>query len=475
MHFEHGAARDGTLVYVRAHLRFDGGAYTSSSPAVVANAASFASGPYRVPNAHVDADMLFTNNPPCGAMRGFGAVQVAFAHEAQMDRLARELGMDPVDLRVKNALATGDVLIIGQRVDGPAPVAEMLERLRAMPLPQNVPTFPPEAYSLPGGIANVTRGEGVRRGIGYAVAMKNIAFSEGFDDYSTARVRLSSHGGAPRVEVHTAAAECGQGLLMVQEQIARTELGIADVVVLGADTAVGSAGSTSASRQTWMTGSAVKVTCEAVRERLFERARAQLGTDSELHIEAGSVVSARGERASITDLVAIPIEETREYRHRETGRLDPETGQGDIHVAFAFAAHRVVAEVDIELGLVRIVEVATVQDVGKAINPLALEGQIQGGIAQGLGLALMEEIQVKDGLVQNASFTDYLLPTIADMPPIRMDIMELAQPDGPYGANGVGEPPAIASTAAIVAALRDATGAPLTRIPVRPEHLTGIG
>ena len=472
MHVEHGADRDGTLIFVRAHFRFDGGAYTSSSPAVVANAASFAAGPYRMPNAHVDADMLFTNNPPCGAMRGFGAVQVAFAHEAQMDRLAAALNIDPVDLRVRNALSRGDELIIGQRVEGPAPVAEMLERLRMMPLPENVPTAPPEAYSMPGGIANVTRGEGVRRGVGYAVAMKNIAFSEGFDDYSTARVRLSLRGGAPLVEVHTAAAECGQGLLMVQAQIARTELGVENVEVLAADTTVGSSGSTSASRQTWMTGSAVKVTCEAVRDVLLRRAADELGVDfNDLQLESERVVSRSGSSVAIRDLLDIPVEETREYRHRETGRLDPETGQGDIHVAFAFAAHRVVVEVDVELGLVRVVEVATVQDVGKAINPLALEGQIQGGIAQGLGLALMEEIQVVDGLVRNASFTDYLLPTIADMPPVRMEILELAQPEGPYGANGVGEPPAIASTAAIVAALRDATGMPLTRIPVRPEHM----
>lgn len=167
------------------------------------------------------------------------------------------------------------------------------------------------------------------------------------------------------------------------------------------------------------------------------------------------------------------IEETVEYHHRETYPPD-ENGQGDVHLQYAFAAHRAVVEVDTELGLVRVVEISTAQDVGKVMNPQALEGQIEGGVAQGLGLALMEEIQMKDGKIQNASFTDYLLPTILDMPPVKMEILELADPEAPYGLKGVGEPPTISSTPAIVAALRDATGRELRRVPVRPEQLVGI-
>jgi CO/xanthine dehydrogenase Mo-binding subunit len=168
------------------------------------------------------------------------------------------------------------------------------------------------------------------------------------------------------------------------------------------------------------------------------------------------------------------IEETREFHHRETVPLDPENGQGDAHVAFAFAAHRAVADVDTELGLVRVVEMATAQDVGKALNPQAVEGQIEGGIAQGLGLALMEEIQLDQGEIRNASFTDYLIPTVLDMPPVRTEVLELGDPDSPYGVKGVGEPPTISSPPAIVAALRDATGRELPRIPVRPEQIAGI-
>ncbi|HET8951999.1 MAG TPA: molybdopterin cofactor-binding domain-containing protein, partial [Solirubrobacteraceae bacterium] len=210
MRYEHHATRDGKLVSVRARVLLDGGAYASSSTAVCSNAACFACGPYDVPNARIDAYVVYTDNPPCGAMRGFGAVQTCFAHEAQMDKLAAALDMDPVELRRRNAMSTGTTLPMGTPVRCPAPVAELLERVAAMPEPE-------DHGGLPGGIANVTRGEGVVRGVGYAVGYKNIGYSEGFDDYSTARVRISLAGGEPLVEVHTAAAEVGQGLVTVQE------------------------------------------------------------------------------------------------------------------------------------------------------------------------------------------------------------------------------------------------------------------
>jgi xanthine dehydrogenase D subunit len=458
MEYAHGAARDGRLVFVRARIVLDGGAYASSSTAVCSNAACFAAGPYAVPNARLTAHVVYTNNPPCGAMRGFGAVQVAFAHEAQMDRLAAELGMDPVALRIRNAIAPGDRLPTGQVIREPAPVAELLERVQAFAVP---PDAEPDPRERPGGVSNVTRGEGVRRGVGYAVGFKNVGYSEGFDDYSTARVRLSADAGGPLVEVHTAAAEVGQGLLTVQAQIARTELGIERVVVAPADTAVGSAGSTSASRQTYVTGGAVKAACEAVRERLLARA-AEHGLPAAL------------EDLDVAALVAgDPIEATIEWHHRPTRALD-ERGQGDAHLQFAFSAHRAIVDVDAELGLVRVVELATAQEVGRAMNPQALEGQIEGGSAQGLGLALMEEIVVRDGEILNASFTDYLIPTTLDMPRVRMDVLEHADPEAPYGLKGVGEPPHISTPPAVVAAVRAATGRPLTRMPVRPEHVVAL-
>ena len=476
MSYEHGATKDGELVYVRSRLVFDGGAYASSSNAVCLNAATFACGPYDVPNAEIESFMLYTNNPPCGAMRGFGAVQVCFAHETQMDKLAKELGMDPVELRIKNAMRPGIKFPFGQEVPPPAPVKEILERVRDMPMPEEEEVMGRDLRRLPGGVSNVTHGEGVRRGVGYAVGFKNVGFSAGFDDYSTARVTLSVEDGEPLVEVHTAAAEVGQGLITLEAQIARTELGVEKVAVLPADTRVGSAGSSSASRQTYMTGGVVKMACEAVRERVFERVREEFGEEPDgLSLEDGNVVSeGGGVVVPLAELIGgEEIEETIEFHHKPTYPLD-ENGQGDAHLQFAFAAHRAVVEVDTELGLVRVVEIATAQDVGKAMNPQALEGQIEGGIAQGLGLALLEEIQIKEGKIQNASFTDYLLPTILDMPSVRMEILELADPDAPYGLKGVGEPPTIASTPAIVSALRDATGQELRRVPVKPEQIVGI-
>lgn len=471
LRYEHGANRDGRLIYVKARILLDGGAYASSSTAVIANASCFAVGPYQCPNATIDGWVVYTNNPPCGAMRGFGSVQNCYAHEAQMDKLAAALGMDPVELRMRNAMETGRQMITGQVIEGPVPVAELLRRVKAMPMPPGAPDR--ELTEFPGGVSNTTHGEGVQRGVGYAVGFKNIGYSEGFNDYSTARVRLRVLDGRPQVEVHTAAAEVGQGLVTVQAQIAGTELGVKDVVVLNADTGVGSAGSSSASRQTYITGGAVKAACEAVRERVFKLAESELSAASNPRLANESVVGADGKViVSLATLLGEEvIEETREFRPRATSRLDPETGQANAHLQYAFAAHRAVVDVDTELGLVKVVELATAQDVGKAINPQAVEGQLEGGAAQGLGLAVMEEIQVKDGVIRNASFTDYLLPTILDMPPVRMDILELGDPRSPYGLKGVGEPPAISSGPAIVAAIRAATGRPLARVPVRPHDI----
>jgi CO/xanthine dehydrogenase Mo-binding subunit len=439
---EHRADRDGKLVCVRVRIIIDGGAYASSSAAVTSNAAVFACGPYAVENALLESTCVYTNNPPCGAMRGFGALQSCFAAEAQMDKLAQTLELDPVELRLRNALAPGDRLPTGQRIEGSLPVAEVIRRAAELPVPEPE-ALPRDPIRLPGGAGNTTRGEGVRRGVGFAVGFKNVGFSEGFDDYCAARVRLPVDGPA---EVHCAAADVGQGVVNVILQVAQTELGTEGVVIAPHTTAtVDSAGSTSASRMTWMAAGAVQLACRAALE---ERER----KGGEVDVE-------------------------RIYRHPRTSPLDPESGQttGErSHVAFSCAAMRVVAEVDVELGLTRVVWVGTAQDVGKAVNPQAVEGQIEGGTAQGLGLALMEEIQTDGGLITNASFTDYLIPTALDMPPVDSVLVEVPEPDAPYGAKGMGEPPTVVSTAAVAAALRDATGRELSRVPVRPDDIVGL-
>src|SRR5207245_3385809 len=232
----------------------------------------------------------------------------------------------------------------------------------------------------------------------------------------------------------------------VTGQTARTELEIEDVVLAPATTAAGgAAGSASASRMTWMAAGAVRLACRGAPPE-----HTRTGADADLE---------------------------RTYRHPRTTPRDPETGQvtGErAHVAYACAAMRVVAEVDVDLGLTRVVWIGTAQDVGHAVNPVAVKGQIEGGTAQGLGLALMEEIQTRDGLITNASFTDYLIPTTLDMPPVVSELIEEAEPDAPYGVKGVGEPPTVVSTAAIVAALRAATGRELSRVPVRPDDIVGL-
>jgi xanthine dehydrogenase D subunit len=475
MHYEYGADEQGRLLYGRAEIVLDGGAYASSTAAVVANAGTMGLGPYRIPVVEVDSYGVYTNNPPCGAMRGFGCVQAAFAYEAMMDELADRVGVDRVAIRVLNGMREGDENITGQVIDSAAPVAELLQIVRDLPMPA-APDGARDIRDLPGGVANTTHGEGVVRGVGYAVTYKNVGFSEGFDDYSTARVRLEVTAGEPVVTVHTAAAEVGQGLVTVEQQICRTELGVDRVVVHGKDTHVGSGGSTSASRQTYVTGGAVKAACEAVRRRLLDRAATSSGLSvNELQLEGGKVVSTSGEVvAALPELLGQEVvEETVEWRHRPTRPVDPETGQGNAHVQYAFSAHRAVVDVDTELGLVKVVALDTAQDVGKAINPAAVVGQIQGGSAQGMGLALMEEVVVTDGRIRNPSFTDYLIPTILDMPPMQIEVLEYADPHAPYGVRGVGEPPTISSGPAVAAAIRQATGRALRRVPIRPEHITG--
>ena len=489
--YEHGANRDGALVYVKASIHLDGGAYASSTPAVVGNAGTMGAGPYVVPNVHIDAYGVYTNNPPCGAMRGFGSVQAAFGYEAQMDKVAAALGMDPVEFRCRNAMELGSTGPTGQIIDSPAPVVEMLRRVQQMPLPPEGGSEagsasggwepePPEGGSadlrhMPGGVGNTTHGEGIRRGIGYAVGYKNVGFSEGFDDYSTARIRLETVAGEPVVSVHTAAAEVGQGLITIEQQICRTELGVSNVIIVPKDTSVGSAGSTSASRQTYVTGGAIKSACEIIRERLLKKVADRLGVaEAGLWLADNQIWSNAGPLGTIAEFAGEEAyEETVQWRHRPTRPIDPETGQGFAHVQYAFAAHRAVVDVDTELGLIKVVALDCAQDVGVAMNPQAVVGQIQGGSAQGLGLAIMEEIQVRDGLIRNPSFTDYLIPTILDVPPMLIDVLEYPDPHAPYGLRGVGEPPTISSGPAIVAAIRAATGIDLTRVPVKPEDITG--
>jgi len=466
----HHATADGKIVKIEARFVMDGGAYASTSSAVLINAVTHTQGPYACDNAVVDGWAVRTNNLPCGAMRGFGVVQACFAHEGQMDRLAAACGLDPVEIRLRNAMQTGDRLITGQVIENVAPVARCIRETAALPLPDEpVGGHDGDPMRLPGGAGLTADRSHIRRGIGWGVAIKNLMYSEGFDDYSTARCILRD--GVASLKFAT--SEVGQGFVTIAAQIARSVLGVDDVVLEPIDTTIGSAGSTSASRQTWMSGGAVDGACRLVREQLFAHVGAQHGIEPlRLAIDGRDVIDTMGElRVSVAQATAgMSFEETFEHHHRPTEDLD-ENGQGNCHTAFAFVAHRAVVDVDPELGLVKVVQIATAQDVGRALNPLSVIGQIEGGIAQGVGLAVMEEIIQVDGRVRNANFTDYLLPTFLDMPDVVVSLIEEPDPMAPLGAKGVGEPPCISSTPAVVAAIRDAIGKDLTRTPVRPSDI----
>ena len=464
----HHADADGKIIKIDARFVFDGGAYTSTSPAVLINGITHTQGPYKCDNATVDGYAVRTNNPPCGAMRGFGVVQACFAHESQMDKIAAAVCKSPVEIRLINAMVTGDPLITGQIMESVAPVARCISETDAIPLPEPLGVSVNE-LSLPGGSGLTASRSNIVRGIGWGVSMKNLMYSEGFDDYATARCTLKD--GVASLKFAT--SEVGQGFVTLAPQIARSVLGVDEVILEPIDTQIGSAGSTSASRQTWMSGGAVDGACRLVRERLFHHVGLMHSIDPlRLVIDGTDVVDQVGTfRITVAEASdGIEIIETFEHHHRATEELD-ENGQGNCHTAFAFVAHRAVVDVDPELGLVKVVQIATAQDVGRVLNPLSAIGQLEGGIAQGLGLAVMEEIVMKDGKVRNPSFTDYLLPTALDAPDVVAVMIEEYEPQAPLGAKGIGEPPCISVTPAIVAAIRNAIGKNIERIPVRPQDI----
>ena len=396
-------------------------------------------------------------------------MQTCFGHESQMDKLAAALNMDPVELRLINALDSGDRLVTGQVITGTFPVAEVIRQCAGAPAP-NIPPSD-DRRDLPGGSGRTTDAADTVRGTGFAVGFKNLMFSEGYDDYSSAACRVAD-GVAT---VTCACAEVGQGFVTLAQQIARTELGVDEVILAPAQTAtIGSAGSSSASRQTWMSGGAVQAACRAVRDQILADVAADWGVSPDgLVLRDGLVVSLDGQQeALLAQITAGPgYEADVEYHHAPTEALD-ENGQGNAHVSFACAAHRVIADVDPDLGLVRVRDITTAQDVGRILNPTQAVGQIEGGTAQGVGLALMEEIVLDNGLVRNASFTDYVIPTTLDMPDVTIAAwVEEPEPNAPYGAKGIGEPPTISSSAAVAAAVRAATGLPLPRIPIRPADI----
>ena len=355
----HGATRDGRLVAVDARLLFDGGAYASSSPAVVGNAATFAAGPYEVPNVRVEGTVVFTNNPPCGAMRGFGAPQVCFAHEAQMDKLAAGAGRRPGAAAPPQRSVPAARSCPPARSCGAAPRLKRSSSVRmGIPLPDLEPLRAGTRSEYPGGTGNVTHGEGIRRGVGLRCRLQERRVQR--------RIRRRRHrpgdaegdAGRPRGRDLHGGGRNGPGLYTFLAQVARTELQVENVVMRPNDTLIGSAGSTSASRQSMMTGGAVQMACASVREEISRSGPGGAGAlqeDAELGLADGWVHAGERPLVEIGELLDEPVSCEAVYHHRPTQSFD-ENGQGDVHVSFAFAAERAVVEVDEELGLVRVLQ-----------------------------------------------------------------------------------------------------------------------
>jgi CO/xanthine dehydrogenase Mo-binding subunit len=468
LRYRHHADAEGRLVKVEAQLLMDAGPYADDSAEALAAAVAFAGGPYVVPNAVVDGWAVRTNNPPAGHVRGEGAMQVCAAYEGQMDKLADRLGIDPLEVRVRNALATGDVLPTGQAVTCPAPVAELLAAVREAPLPPLPKDVPVDEWLLPGGPEGAGEPGATRRGVGYAVGMVHMLGAEGADEVSTATVKVEG----TVATVLCAAVETGQGFATLARQIVQEVLGIEEVHVAAVDTDQPPAGPGCRGRHTWVSGGAVERAAKMVRTQLLQPLAATFGLSAELLTIADGKITSYDGVLSTTVAEALEGKElwaTAQCRPHPTEPLN-ESGQGDAFVSMAFAAVRAVVDVDAELGTVRVVELALAQDVGRILNPRQLRARLEAGLTQGVGAALTEHLRVARGLVRRPDLADYGLPTALDAPDIKIvRLLEERDVVAPFGAKSVSAAPLVVAPAAVAGAVRAATGRPVNRLPIRPQ------
>jgi aldehyde oxidoreductase len=451
------ALPDGRLSAFEMCADFNTGAYASWGPTVASRVPVHAHGPYKVPHVWNRTRAVYTNDTPAGAFRGFGVPQAAIAGETLMDDLAERLGLDRWAIRRRNALARGDVTASGQVLAASAGLPQCLDALR-------------DDWLC--GLARVAAHNATnprrRRGIGIA-AMWYGCGNTALPNPSTMRITLERDG---RLTFFNGAVDVGQGSSTVLLQIAADALGLpvsAFACVFGDTDLTLDAGKTSASRQTFVSGNAARLAGEALRKKILAFANA--GSNGKLALEGSRLTIVDGEGARTLDLSRLPGDDA--VVLQGVGSWDPPTGpldansQGIAYATYGFAAQIAEVEVDMALATTRVIGVIAAHDVGRAVNPTLLEGQIHGGIAQGLGLALMEEFV--PGRTENLH--DYLIPTAGDVPPVKIHLIEDAEPAGPFGAKGVGEPALIATAPAILAAIRHATGVRIARVPVVPHRL----
>lgn len=437
-----GATKAGKVIAAESEVIADGGAYAYTSTKVLGNATLMASGPYVIPNVKVDSYAVYTNNLPSGAFRGFGGPQGAFAAETQMNKLAEALKMDPVELRMRNIVRDGGRLSVRSEM----PKGVTLEQTIAAAAKSAGWKKSKKSWSR-----NKTtnkKSSTIRRGLGFASGFKNIGFSFGFPERCWATIELHGKSEIDRVVVHHAGSDVGQGAHTVFKQMTAEAVGVPvdKVEMVLADTAhTGDSGSASASRMTFMAGNAIR----GAAELALEKWRSE-------------------DRPAIAEYKYVPP---------QTSAFHPETGEANPNFAYGYVAETVEVEVDVETGHIHISNVTCADDVGKAINPQQVEGQIEGAVVQAAGYAIMENFIQENGFVKTPFLSNYLIPTVLDVPDkVKSLILEYPDQVGPWGVRGMAEMPYIPFAAAVIAAVHDATGVWVDQFPLVPERvLRAIG
>lgn len=437
-----GATREGKIVAAEVELVADGGGYAYTSTKVLGNATLLCTGAYNIPNVKVDAYAVYTNNVPTGAFRGFGGPQGLYQAEMQVDKLAEKLGIDPVEFRMRNLIKEGDLLSVGTPLPKGVSIDKVVENCALEAGWKKTDAGWQKPSLAPGSNPNI------RRGIGFACGYKNVGFSFGAPELSVARVELRGQAEIEQAVVYHSGADVGQGAHTVFAQMAAEglDLPLEKIRMVVSDTAqTPPSGSASASRMTFMAGNAIKGAAERALERWKNEER--------------------------------PAIATYEYRPPRTTPLDPETGKSEPNFAYGYVAEAVETEVDTETGEVKLVKVICTDDVGRAINPALVQGQIEGAVVQAAGYAMLENFVEKDGAVLTRYLSTYLIPTVLDIPgEVQSEILEYPDPIGPWGARGMGEMPYLPLVPAIADSVHDATGVWFDSFPLLPERvLTGLG
>ncbi|MDQ2690984.1 MAG: molybdopterin-dependent oxidoreductase, partial [Chloroflexota bacterium] len=425
-----GATNDGKVVAIENELIGDGGAYMYTTNKVLGNSTITSTGPYNIPNVKTDVYGVYTNNLPGAAFRGFGAPQALFMAEMQMNKLAEKLGMDPVEIRLKNALRDGDPMGVGTPSPSPVTVVQCIEAAR-------------DRIQWKEGKKKDALPPHIKRGYGFAAGFKNIGFSFGYQENCWAKVEIHGNGEIEHVVLHHASAEVGQGTHTVMVQMAAEAVGVPfeKVKLISSDSAtMENSGSVSASRMTFMSGNAIRGAAEVALKKW----------DAE-------------ERPAIGEF---------KYLAPRTNQFHPETGYSTPNFAYAFVAQAAEVEVDTETGHLRVLRFVSADDVGQAINPALVEGQVEGAVVQAQGYAILEDWKMRDGHVLSDQLSTYLIPTIWDIPEkVETVLVEVPDPNGPWGARGLGELPFLTVAPVIGAAIHDATGVWVDEFPFTPERV----